>query len=193
MRAVPIAGRRSPAGGKVEMSEEWRDIPGYVGLYQVSDQGRVRTMTYHDRKGGRFPAAPRVLKDADNGRGYRKVCLTDVNHRITNNLIHHLVLETFVGSRGDSEVGRHLDGNPLNNAPGNLCWGTHKDNWADALGHGRVPFGEVHKNHTLSAAAVAEIHRRHAAGELHRVIADSLGCGRRAVDRIVRGERRARG
>ena len=49
--------------------EIWRDIEGYEGLYQVSDQGRVKSL---ERKGRK---SERILKPSFNGFGYLLVSL----------------------------------------------------------------------------------------------------------------------
>lgn len=51
-------------------------------------------------------------------------------------LIHHLVLEAFVGPRPQGCECRHLDGNPTNNILTNLVWGTHVENMRDRARHG---------------------------------------------------------
>ena len=50
--------------------------------------------------------------------------------------VHVLVLETFYGPRPEGYVARHLDGNPGNNHPGNLAWGTFSENNHDSVRHG---------------------------------------------------------
>jgi hypothetical protein len=50
--------------------------------------------------------------------------------------VHQLVLRAFVGPPEPGHIGRHLDGDPTNNALINLAWGTHSDNTKDSLGHG---------------------------------------------------------
>lgn len=52
--------------------------------------------------------------------------------------VHRLVLRTFVREPSDSEVTRHLDGNPNNNKLANLCWGTVKENSGDRDRHGKT-------------------------------------------------------
>jgi hypothetical protein len=39
---------------------------------------------------------------------------------------------------------RHLDGDPKNNRPENLAWGTQEENWMDRRAHGRARDGEEH-------------------------------------------------
>ena len=84
-------------------SERWRDIPRWEGLYQVSDQGRVRSL---DRivpgRSGPTRYKGKVLKAAltGNGKGYPWVSLVMTGAgRKENWYVHDLVLLTFVGSK----------------------------------------------------------------------------------------------
>jgi len=53
-------------------------------------------------------------------------------------LVHRIVCTVFHGQAPSPlhEV-RHLDGNPQNNVPSNLAWGTHAENMGDMVAHGR--------------------------------------------------------
>jgi hypothetical protein len=115
------------AGATESVTEEWRPVPGFVG-YEVSDQGRVRSLL------GREPL---ILRPYTRKTGYRHVVL----HGKTR-FVHHLVLEAFVGPRPDGQECRHLDGQSGNNERGNLCWGTRAEQTADKARHaqgGRGP------------------------------------------------------
>lgn len=58
--------------------------------------------------------------------------------------VHQIVADAFIGPRpADAEV-RHLDGNPLNNRPENLAYGTHAENEADKKLHGTHKIGVAH-------------------------------------------------
>jgi len=46
------------------------------------------------------------------------------------------VLLAFGGPQPDGHVVMHADGNPANNTPSNLSWGTYSDNNLDAVKHG---------------------------------------------------------
>ena len=107
---------------------EWRDVPGYEGRYQVSDDGQVLSLP---RKGSRG----RMLKLAPFAHGYRVVNLS-LEGATRTRLVHHLVLLAFIGPRPDSAVTRHLDGNPANNVLSNLDYGTCAENAADMRRHG---------------------------------------------------------
>jgi hypothetical protein len=74
-----------------------------------------------------------------------------VNGRQKSYLLHRLVALTFIGPPPSSahEV-CHNDGNPANNAPGNLRWGTRGENILDTVRHGT--------NHWASRPCCAQNH-----------------------------------
>lgn len=76
-------------------------------------------------------------------------------------LIHHLVLESFVGSRPDGMECRHLNGNPGDNRLANLCWGTKKQNSDDRDRHGTTYRGERLWTAKLTAELVRKIRSEH--------------------------------
>lgn len=76
----------------------------------------------------------RFLKGFLDDWGYIKVGLYRNDKRYIFRL-HRLVLLTYCGPCPDGYVCRHLDGNPVNNAVDNLCWGTPKENSHDSLRH----------------------------------------------------------
>ena len=82
---------------------------------------------------------------------------TDGHYHITVcgrlQLIHRLVLESFVGECPQGMECRHLDGNPQNNNLSNLRWGTHSDNVRDAVKHNN------HVNQKISNDTVRLIHK----------------------------------
>lgn len=111
------------------MTETWRPVVGYEGLYEVSDIGRVASLPkwhFRDR---------RILKSWHDEDGYPSVnlCASGSRRRYA---MHVLVAEAFVGPRPDGLMVRHLDGKPTNNQPANLQWGTAKENVQDMLAHG---------------------------------------------------------
>lgn len=119
------------------MSENWRPVVGWEDLYEVSDQGRVRS---RDRivpsRGGTRVAAGRVLRPGPTQSGRRTVSLSRDGHARPRR-IYLLVLEAFVGPRPPGMCGCHNDGNPSNDALVNLRWDTWSGNQQDTIEHGR--------------------------------------------------------
>lgn len=98
------------------MMEEWRDIEGYEGLYQVSNLGRVKNV-----KTGK------TLKGRDNGRGYLLVGLCK-NGKCHNHRVHRLVACAFIPNPNNLPEVNHKDENTGNNRVDNLEWCDRKYN-----------------------------------------------------------------
>lgn len=120
--------------------ERWLPVPGYVGEYEVSDRGRVRslprTITYVSPRSGNpvsRPAGGVVLKASSHCKsGHQMVALRSQKLFY----VHHLVLAAFVGPKPEGMEALHRDGNPANNDLSNLRWGTRGENILDAVRHG---------------------------------------------------------
>ena len=101
------------------MIEEFKDIviPGYEGLYQVSNLGRVRSIK---RK--------IFVKPNVDPAGYWKVCLTNHNHKWRQYAIHRLVASAFIPNPTGFPAVNHKDECKSNNCVDNLMWCTHRQN-----------------------------------------------------------------
>lgn len=124
------------------MNEQWRPVVGYEGYYEVSDQGRVRSVDrVVGRNGGLASGRPvhirgRMRKLHRNVvSGYLCVGLTKDGVGSTRT-VHGLVMEAFVGPCPDGMEIRHLDGDPENSFRSNLSYSTHSDNVMDKRAHG---------------------------------------------------------
>lgn len=106
---------------------KWKDVVDYFGLYQVSENGEVRSMPRRGCCGG-------VLKQVMIGE-YLSVNLSkDGKAKIKR--VHKLVAESFIPNKEEKLVVNHIDGNKLNNNVLNLEWATHKENTAHAIKNG---------------------------------------------------------
>jgi len=113
--------------------ETWKPIPGYEGSYKVSSYGRVLSMGRKDTRGRR--RGERELKPRFARSGHSAVALY-VNGTRRDALIHHLVLESFVGPRPDGMEGCHWNDDPSDNSLGNLRWDTRSANILDSVRNG---------------------------------------------------------
>jgi hypothetical protein len=105
----------------------------------------------------------------------------------TYRLVHHLVLEAFVGSRPPGTECCHNDDDPANNRLSNLRWDTHLANMGDMKRRGRSLSGTRNPNAKLTEAGVREIRRRADGGESLWNIARERGMTYQAIRGIVSG------
>ena len=108
-----------PSGTFFIMKEVWKDVPGYEGLYQVSNLGNVKGL-YHRCYG-------RILSAARNSKGYRYVCLYK-NGKAKGIKVYRLVALAFLSNPGNLPEIDHIDGSRDNDIASNLRWVSHKEN-----------------------------------------------------------------
>lgn len=99
--------------------EQWRDIDGYNGMYQVSDLGRVRS-----HKSGGWE----VMKQQKQNKGYLRVGLVkDKNLKLF--LVHRLVANAFIPNTDESKtLINHINEIKTDNRASNLEWCTARYN-----------------------------------------------------------------
>lgn len=113
--------------------EQWRPVVDYEGSYEVSDQGRIRSLDRITDRGRKWRG--RMMSAAPLPNDYLIVTLWRGGRQRTP-LIHRLVLTAFVGPAPDGHEALHKDGDRANNALSNLAWGTHSENQYDQVAHG---------------------------------------------------------
>lgn len=179
--------------------EEWRPIAGYEGLYEVSNQGRVRSLDRicQDKNGLAKRFKGRILSASikQNEYGcYAVVGLPSANASgRTSRYVAHLVLEAFGGPRPAGMECCHCDGDSLNNNANNLRWGTPKENSLDKYSHGTVLWGSKNHQARLTEPQVLEIRAKYIryskTKSNSRQLAEEYGVGIQVIGKIVRRER----
>lgn len=197
-----MASRKHTTPTQLDLSfdhaEEWRDVPGYEGYYQVSSLGRVRSLERRVRT-SRNPDKSRISP----GRFMRlKVCQPHLYLSVMFSkegkkkewFVHHLVLMAFVGPRPAGMICNHLDSDRQNNAPTNLEWVTYLENSHHSIRKGRWhPFllrGERASWTKLTEAQVRDIRIRVAQGTSMYSLAREFSVANSTIAKIVHRERR---
>lgn len=137
--------------GEHQAPEIWLPIPGYEGIYEASSTGQIRSFPRGRYKGG-------ALKQIPTKQGYRQVTLSK-NGEPNTLFVHSAVAAAFHGPRPQGLVTRHLDGDPSNNAPANLKYGTDSENARDRIKHGR--HNQLNKTHCPAGHPFDEANTRH--------------------------------
>jgi hypothetical protein len=98
-------------------NEEWRDVPGYDGRYQVSNLGRMYSSL-----------RARLMSPSAGAAGYFTIGLSHPTKGKNTHSVHVLVMLAFVGKRPYKYVVDHVDGNEHNNVLTNLEYITQAEN-----------------------------------------------------------------
>lgn len=106
---------------------EWLPVVGYEGLYEVSDQGQVRSVL-----------RGRLMTATATSQGYLQVTLSK-GGKSARLKVHQLVMGAFVGPQEAGRQVRHLNGNPAESRLSNLAYGSQDENMADRVEHGTDP------------------------------------------------------
>lgn len=130
------------------MTEIWKDIKGYKGIYMVSNMGRVKSLPqFHNSNSGGYYTTGKILKQRDNGRGYSQVRIYKKHF-----YVHRLVAETFIDNPYNLPIVNHKDENPSNNRVDNLEWCTQKYNMN--YGNARKKISKGHTNNPILSKQV---------------------------------------
>ena len=107
----------------MEGLEIWLPIDNYIGLYEISNFGRVKSLP---RKMHNKVVKGKILNESFGANGYQKVSLAHYGEMKTY-LVHRLVAKAFLGDFSHLQV-NHKDMNTRNNYVSNLEWVTQAEN-----------------------------------------------------------------
>ena len=120
------------------MVEIWKDLENYIGIYQISNTGKVKSL-----------ARPVYIKDKEinlkeclltndvDKKGYCRVTLSKES-RTKRFLVHRLVANVFKLNKSNKPYVNHIDNNPSNNNLNNLEFVTHSENMLHSQNQNRL-------------------------------------------------------
>lgn len=162
------------------MQEIFKDIPGYEGLYQVSNLGRVKSF----KKSNRYPNQDfHYLKGSVNHGNYKSVWLCDKNNNNIRHYVHKLVANAFIPNPNNLPCINHIDEDKSNNAANNLEWCSYSYNNSYGTHNIRMRISKSKpvSQFTLDGIWVATYASSTIATEI-------LKCNRNAITRCCNGE-----
>lgn len=162
--------------------EEWREIPGYEGYYEVSSLGRVRSIdrwvTYSNGR-KQFYEGKLLKQDADK-KGRFTVGLNKKGKPSTKR-VHILVALAFIGPRPDGMVICHCNGNNKDNRLINIRYDTQSENTIDKYRH-----GNKHGQGKLTIDEVMEMRRLYDTGDYTQMeLSEMFNIGATSTGMIV--------
>lgn len=177
-------------------TEQWADIPGWVGFYQASSLGNIRSVErVIYAKNNQGVVGPRLYKSrvlrprVAGTNDYPMVVLSRPKSKPKTATIHSLVALAFIGPCPVGKEVCHRDDNPQNNALINLRYDTRLSNATDATLNGKrnAPRGSRVHAAKLSEAQVVEI-RTLSKRLSQRDIAKKFSLSHTTIGRILRRE-----
>lgn len=116
------------------MKEIWKDIEGYIGLYQISNYGRIKSLSRvrKGNKGAPVIVPEKILKQSKTKDGYLHASLNK-NGNNKKNKVHRLVSKAFIPNPENKPCIDHINGDKTDNRVENLRWCTHKENMNNPL------------------------------------------------------------
>lgn len=146
-------------------NEEFRDIKGYEGLYQVSNYGRYKSFI----KCNGHPIVPRIMKVSYKSNGYLTVYLYD-----RHSTCHRTVAEAFIPNPENKPQVNHINGDKTDNRVENLEWCTNGENQIHAykIGIKKRKYGKDNINSKITIQydlQMNEIARFASVGEASRI------------------------
>ena len=160
--------------------EEWRDIVGYDGHYQVSSLGRVKSFKWGVEK---------ILKPNCGKGDYCRVSLYQ-DGKLKKVLVHVLVARAFLPNPNNLPVVNHIDNVHSNNRVENLQWVTYSENQRHAIRIGARTFrrGEENPLAKLTQEQADYIRAVHVSADPNfgaKALAEKFGVTLRTIYRIL--------
>ncbi|CUI38514.1 NUMOD4 motif [Achromobacter xylosoxidans] len=166
------------------VAEAWRPVPGYEATYEVSSLGRVRSLPRLTTRGRHLKG--KILRCTLCNNGYYSVYLA-VDGKVKRFGVSKLVARAFIPNPQELPEIHRIDGDPANNSVDNLEWVTRAETMRRAVLAGRMPKGEGHGLHKLTAADVRSIRSHVAAGQSAREIGRRFNVSESTVRSIAVG------
>ena len=119
-------------------NEYWKDITGFIGLYQVSNYGRVKSLKR--KTNNHYCNKDRILRPGKNKNGYHIVVLCKNKKKYTKK-VHILVATEFIPNIHNKPIIDHdkpVEKDYCNNCVYNLRWATYRENSLHSIELGRA-------------------------------------------------------
>lgn len=173
----------------IDRTEIWKDIPGYEGIYQISNQGRVKSCDRYAKgrsKLGRWlKGRIKAIHTANNGYPTVSVCKESQQSCF---LVHRLIAEAFIPNPLGKKCINHINGVRTDNRIENLEWCTYSENAIHAIKVLKTPFGGTNQVNWIPIT----IQKTNGTSLQFKSITHAaafLGCSRGAITNLMNGKK----
>ena len=124
----------------VNMEEIWKDIKGYEKMYQISNYGRIKSLSRFINSCKQYSSIgyyskEKIIKQSVSKTGYY-ICTLCKNGKTRTFKVHRLIAEAFIDNPNNLPIINHKDGNKLNNSIDNMEWCDYSHNNKEAYKQG---------------------------------------------------------
>lgn len=128
--------------------EEWKDVKGYEGFYEVSNLGNIKSLDrVIQRKTSNMKIKGRQMSQYLGNAGYPMINLC-INGKCKRHLVHRIVATAFLPNPLNKGYVNHIDGNKQNSNLENLEWSTPTENSIHAHEYGLANVSRGEKQHS---------------------------------------------
>lgn len=173
-------------------NEIWKDIPEYLGIYQVSNTGRVRSLDRIIHNNGTHTDCKikgKVLTPNKDNGGYLYVGLYSKNKRKSSSVkIHRLVAFAFCDNYEIGKEANHKNGIRHDNRSENLEWVSRSVNIRDRYKRGYNPVAEQNNAAKLKNEYVGIIASLYDSGVKQPIIAKAFGVSQATISNVIKNK-----
>lgn len=164
----------------------WKPVIGYEGSYEISDFGKVRSIT---RKCGERITNGKILNERLNKKGYPEVFFHSKEKKNLARNPHRLVAETFIPNPNNLPQVNHINGIKTDNKVKNLEWVNNSMNQLHAYALGLQPSrkGENNSNTKLTNNIVTTIKEKYNSGLNIKYISENMNINLSILRQIIYG------
>lgn len=161
--------------GKQQQPKIWVAAIGFEGLYECSDQGRIKSLI------GKGKPQERILRPAPDHKGYRTVSIIDLDGIQRSKRLARLILCSFHPYIDPTKTVNHINGNKADDELINLEWVTPSENMLHAYRTG------LHKlREKFSPADQMRIYERQTEVLNMRKVAREFQTSHSVISRIIK-------
>lgn len=170
------------------LEEQWLSVPGYEGLYNISNLGKVLSMDRTRNCGLKLKGREVPISLVKNS--YASFAVADLDGNPKSLKIHKVLAQLFIPNPENKKCINHKNGNKHDYSLSNLEWATYSENSQHAIDTGlAVRYkGEKHSRAKLTEDQVYEILDMHKSGMCYSEIASKYNLHKTNIGKIVNGK-----